>query len=197
MPGCAFVDGQYVAPEDAKISIFDWGFLHSDATYDVAHVWQGKFFRLDDHLDRFFASLDRLRLDPGRSREQVRALFPNMDIRLSQANGAVVISGSIPPAMMKQVETVVQAAGYKTVNLIGQSVEHIAQVQLSVKVAEVSRNKLSEFAYAPVYQPSAGKGVYTNTGSGPYSVGRATNAVFSPTAAAAARSLLWAATSMT
>ena len=75
MPGCAFVDGQYVDPENAKISIFDWGFLHSDATYDVAHVWQGKFFRLDDHLDRFFASMARLRLDPGVPREQVRAVM--------------------------------------------------------------------------------------------------------------------------
>lgn len=75
MPGCAYVDGQYVAPEDAKISIFDWGFLHSDATYDVAHVWQGKFFRLDDHIDRFFASMDRLRLDPGKTRDEVRAVM--------------------------------------------------------------------------------------------------------------------------
>ena len=103
---------------------------------------------------------------------QVRALFPNMDIRLSQANGAVVISGSIPPAMMKQVEAVVNAAGFKTVNLIGQSVQSIAQVQLSVKVAEVTRNKLSEFAYAPVIQPNVGQGGYTNTGSGPWSLNR-------------------------
>jgi branched-chain amino acid aminotransferase len=75
MQGCAYVNGQFVAPEDAKISIFDWGFLHSDATYDVAHVWQGRFFRLGDHVDRFFASMDRLRLDPGRTREQVRELM--------------------------------------------------------------------------------------------------------------------------
>jgi branched-chain amino acid aminotransferase len=75
MQGCAYVDGRYVAPEDAKISIFDWGFLHSDATYDVAHVWQGRFFRLGDHLDRFFASMDRLRLDPGRTRDEVRAVM--------------------------------------------------------------------------------------------------------------------------
>jgi branched-chain amino acid aminotransferase len=70
MQGCAYVDGQYIAPEDAKISIFDWGFLHSDATYDVAHVWQGRFFRLDDHLDRFDASLKALRLDTGHTRER-------------------------------------------------------------------------------------------------------------------------------
>jgi branched-chain amino acid aminotransferase len=75
MSGCAYVDDRYVAPEDAKISIFDWGFLHSDATYDVAHVWQGRFFRLDDHLDRFFASMERLRLNPGRTRAEVRAVM--------------------------------------------------------------------------------------------------------------------------
>ena len=60
MQGCAFIDGEFVAPEDAKISIFDWGFLHSDATYDVAHVWQGRFFRLDDHLKR----LDGMAIGP-------------------------------------------------------------------------------------------------------------------------------------
>jgi branched-chain amino acid aminotransferase len=74
MQGCAYVDGRFVAPEDAKISIFDWGFLHGDATYDVAHVWQGSFFRLGDHLDRFFASMDRLRLDPGKTRDEIRAI---------------------------------------------------------------------------------------------------------------------------
>ncbi|MEN9630028.1 MAG: hypothetical protein RJA10_3256 [Pseudomonadota bacterium] len=75
MQGCAYVNGQYVAPQDAKISIFDWGFLHSDATYDVAHVWQGRFFRLDDHLDRFDASLKALRLDTGHTREQLRTVM--------------------------------------------------------------------------------------------------------------------------
>ena len=75
MQGCAYIEGRYVPPTEAKISIFDWGFLHSDATYDVAHVWQGSFFRLDDHLDRFFASLERLRLDPGKSRSEVRRVM--------------------------------------------------------------------------------------------------------------------------
>jgi branched-chain amino acid aminotransferase len=75
MHGCAYVDGEFVAPEDAKISIFDWGFLHSDATYDVAHVWQGKFFRLGDHLGRFEASCAALRLDPGIGRERMREVM--------------------------------------------------------------------------------------------------------------------------
>jgi len=45
--GAAYVDGQLVPIAEAKISLLDWGFLHSDATYDVAHVWKGRFFRLE------------------------------------------------------------------------------------------------------------------------------------------------------
>jgi branched-chain amino acid aminotransferase len=47
---------------EAKISVLDWGFLRSDATYDVVHVWKGRFFRLDLHIDRFLASIEKLRM---------------------------------------------------------------------------------------------------------------------------------------
>ena len=40
----------------------DFGFLHSDATYDVVHVWRRRFFRLDRHLDRFLDNVAKLRL---------------------------------------------------------------------------------------------------------------------------------------
>ncbi|MCK5623738.1 MAG: aminotransferase class IV [Alphaproteobacteria bacterium] len=60
--GVAYVDGDYRPLSEAKISVLDWGFLRSDATYDVVHVWQGKFFRLDRHIDRFMASVEKLRM---------------------------------------------------------------------------------------------------------------------------------------
>ena len=53
--GAAYVDERFVPISEAKISILDCGFLHSYATYDVAHVWKGNFFRLDDHIDRFLS----------------------------------------------------------------------------------------------------------------------------------------------
>ncbi len=61
-PGIAYVDGAYVPMSEAKISVLDWGFLRSDATYDVVHVWQGRFFRLDSHLERFERSVAKLRM---------------------------------------------------------------------------------------------------------------------------------------
>ncbi|MFC3228990.1 aminotransferase class IV [Marinibaculum pumilum] len=60
--GCAWQDGDYVPIAEAKISVLDWGFTKSDVTYDVVHVWDGAFFRLDDHLDRFLRSVDALRM---------------------------------------------------------------------------------------------------------------------------------------
>lgn len=73
--GCAFIEGEYVPIAEARIPILDWGFLHSDATYDVAHVWEGRFFRLDDHIERFFASMASLRLDPGLEAAGVKAIM--------------------------------------------------------------------------------------------------------------------------
>src|ERR1041384_7601976 len=50
---------------------------------------------------------------------QIRALFPKDDIRLSQANGSVVISGSVRDAnTAAQVQSVVEAANFKTVNML-------------------------------------------------------------------------------
>lgn len=69
--GAAFVRGQYLPIGEASIPITDWGFLRSDATYDVVTVWNGSFFRLDAHLERFMRSCKRWRLDPGLTPEQI------------------------------------------------------------------------------------------------------------------------------
>ncbi len=73
--GAAYVDNQFVPIAEAKISILDWGFLHSDATYDVAHVWKGKFFRLDDHIERFFSGMCKLRMSIPLNHHDLRAIL--------------------------------------------------------------------------------------------------------------------------
>jgi len=60
--GVAYINEAFVPVEEAKISVLDWGFLHSDATYDVVHVWKDRFFRLDKHIERFMRSASRLHL---------------------------------------------------------------------------------------------------------------------------------------
>jgi len=41
-----------VPMHSARIPILDQGFMRGDMTYDVASVWNGRTFRLNDHLDR-------------------------------------------------------------------------------------------------------------------------------------------------
>lgn len=60
--GMAFIQGEYCPIAEAKIPILDQAVMTSDGTYDALHVWNGAFFRLDDHLDRLERSTQRLRL---------------------------------------------------------------------------------------------------------------------------------------
>jgi branched-chain amino acid aminotransferase len=73
--GCAWINGQFVPAREATISIFDSGFTRSDVTYDVVGVWGGKFFRLDDHLDRFLRSLERQHLTIPFDRDGLRGVL--------------------------------------------------------------------------------------------------------------------------
>ena len=73
--GAAWIDGRYCPVGEAKISVLDLGVTRSDCTYDVVHVWRGRFYRLDAHLDRFSASMTRLRLDAGHDRAGIEAIL--------------------------------------------------------------------------------------------------------------------------
>ena len=73
--GSAWIDGNFVKLSEAKIPILDWGFLRSDATYDVVHVWKGKFFQLDKHIDRFFKSTEKLRMPCKLKRDELKKIL--------------------------------------------------------------------------------------------------------------------------
>ena len=112
---------------------------------------------------------------------QIRALFPKDDIRLSQANGSVVISGTVSdPRLAAQADAVIQAAGFKTVNLLESPVKDLRQVQLLVRVAEVNRTRLRELGSSYAYQSSPGVGGFA-TGGGPGSVSEVAGGLLSGT----------------
>ena len=73
--GAAWINNNFVNISEAKIPVLDWGFLRSDATYDVVHVWKGRFFLLDRHIDRFFASAKKLRMPCSISRGRLKKIL--------------------------------------------------------------------------------------------------------------------------
>jgi pilus assembly protein CpaC len=103
---------------------------------------------------------------------QIRALFPKDDIRLSQANGSVVLSGTVHDSTVAaQADAVIQAAGFKTVNMLASPVQDLVQVQLQVRVAEVNRKRMRDLGTGYAYQSQPGAGGFIGTGGSPYSVG--------------------------
>jgi pilus assembly protein CpaC len=115
---------------------------------------------------------------------QIRALFPKDDIRLSQANGSVVLSGTVhDPKVAAQADAVIQAAGFKTVNLLESPILDLIQVQLQVRVAEVNRNRIKELGTSYAYQAGPGSGGYLNSGQGPSTIGDITGGILSGTLA--------------
>ena len=73
--GIAFIDGNYIKTDDAKISVFDLGFERSDVVYDVISTWKDLFFRLDDHLDRFLRSAGGFRLSCPYNRDEIKYIL--------------------------------------------------------------------------------------------------------------------------
>ena len=72
--GAAWMRGEVVPIAEATIGVTDWGVTRSDITYDVVPVWEGGFFRLEDYLDRFEASMARklLSISRGATRGDTR-----------------------------------------------------------------------------------------------------------------------------
>lgn len=97
--GCASIGGRYVPIDEAAIPILDAGIVRSDLTYDVVSVWEGRFFRLEEHLDRLFRSCERLRLEPPISRDEVRETLIECVRRtgLREAYVEAIVTRGIPP----------------------------------------------------------------------------------------------------
>lgn len=87
--GAAYIDGRFMPLHEAAIPITDWGYRRSDVTYDVASVWKGAFFRLDDHIARFRQSMQRLRMAPDETDDDIRAVALGC-VRLAQLRDAYV-----------------------------------------------------------------------------------------------------------
>jgi branched-chain amino acid aminotransferase len=73
--GAAYVHGVFCPLAEASIPIMDMGFLQADATYEKATVARGRYFRLEDHFDRFERSCAKFALRNPLSREEMVEVF--------------------------------------------------------------------------------------------------------------------------
>jgi len=78
-----YIDGKLYEKEDAKISVFDHGLLYGDGVFEGIRVYNGKVFRLREHLDRLFDSARYIMLSIPLNHEELEAAVH----QTIQANG--------------------------------------------------------------------------------------------------------------
>jgi len=70
-----YVNREWVQKSSATIPLNEAGFLRGDGVFETILLENGHFFRLDDHLDRLFEGLERIRISTRESRDNLKALL--------------------------------------------------------------------------------------------------------------------------
>ena len=58
-----YIDGEFLPQEEAKISVFDHGLLYGDGVFEGIRSYQGRVFKLDEHLQRLYDSAKAIMLE--------------------------------------------------------------------------------------------------------------------------------------
>ena len=58
-----FIDGKYLNERDAKISVFDHGLLYGDGVFEGIRAYNGRVFKLKEHIDRLYYSAKAILLE--------------------------------------------------------------------------------------------------------------------------------------
>jgi len=66
-----YIDGQFVERDQAKISVFDHGLLYGDGVFEGIRAYNGRVFRLEEHVDRLFDSAKTIDLEVPVTREEM------------------------------------------------------------------------------------------------------------------------------
>lgn len=68
-----YLDGEMLEKEEAKVSVFDHGLLYGDGVFEGIRAYNGRVFRLREHLDRIYNSARAINLDIYLSKAQMTA----------------------------------------------------------------------------------------------------------------------------
>lgn len=83
----AYVSGRFVPEAEATVSIFDRGFLFGHGVFETMRVYEGKIFRVYEHLDRFSGSSEHLEIESPLAREELRTVLSVLLERNQVRNG--------------------------------------------------------------------------------------------------------------
>jgi branched-chain amino acid aminotransferase len=66
-----YYNGKFVDKEEAKVSVFDHGFLYGDGVFEGIRAYNSRVFKLKEHIDRLYESANAILLDIEVSRREM------------------------------------------------------------------------------------------------------------------------------
>ncbi|MCY4334807.1 MAG: D-amino-acid transaminase [Litoreibacter sp.] len=91
MSRIVYVNGEYLPEEEAKVSVFDRGFLFADAVYEVTSVLEGKLIAFDGHAVRLQRSCDELGMTNPVSKDELMEIHQELVKRNGVEEGMVYL----------------------------------------------------------------------------------------------------------
>lgn len=158
MSAKVWIDGQVVDADAARVPVFDRGFLYGDSVYEVLRTFDGRPFKLEEHLDRLEKSAAGLEMRLPPRAEIARAVAdtlaaaaePNAYVRIVVTRGAGEIALDPAAADAPRLIVIVKQVHVPTPR----------QYQEGVEVAIVGRSRTSPGAPGRTVDPSVKSGNY-------------------------------------
>jgi branched-chain amino acid aminotransferase len=115
-----YLNNKLVPSSEAKISVFDHGFLYGDGIYETLRVYDGVVFKFDEHLQRLYRSASLIRLNIAKNFSEIKiATYETLHVnKLSDAYVRITISRGvgqigIDPDLCKEPTFVIIANEFK------------------------------------------------------------------------------------
>jgi len=87
-----WINGKIVKRKDAKVSVFDHGFLYGDGLFETMRAYEGRVYRLREHLDRLCSAAKVLNIKPPYGNKFLKAKISHLTNKLKADNAYVRIA---------------------------------------------------------------------------------------------------------
>ncbi|HSQ42967.1 MAG TPA: branched-chain-amino-acid transaminase [Fibrobacteraceae bacterium] len=77
MTQVVYIDGKFYDKDNAKVSVFDHGYLYGDGVFEGIRAYNGRVFKLDEHVGRLFDSAKVIALNPGVTQDEMKQIILN------------------------------------------------------------------------------------------------------------------------
>ncbi|MCR4348111.1 MAG: D-amino-acid transaminase [Sulfuricaulis sp.] len=134
-----YLNGQYLPPDQARVSVFDRGFIFGDGIYEVIPVFGGRLFRLAHHLSRLDASLAAIRLRNPHTAQEWNSIFTRLlekdgkddqSIYLQITRGVAPRDHAFPPNITPTVFAYAQPLKYSPPEQLAQGVAAVTTADI-------------------------------------------------------------------